>query len=67
MFDKGVTMRMGQSQVHKNIDYLLNLVVQGKVVLDDIVSHVLPLSAISRGYEMFKKKEDDCTKVILKP
>jgi S-(hydroxymethyl)glutathione dehydrogenase/alcohol dehydrogenase len=60
-------MRMGQSQVHKNIDYLLNLVVQGKVVLDDIVSHVLPLSAISRGYEMFKKKEDDCTKVILKP
>ena len=67
MFDKGVTMRMGQSQVHKNIDYLLDLVVQGKVVLDDIVSHVLPLSDISRGYEMFKKKEDDCTKVILKP
>lgn len=66
-FDKGVTMRMGQSFVHKNIDYLLDLVVQGKVVLDDIVSHVLPLTDISRGYDIFKNKEDDCTKVILKP
>jgi len=67
MFDKGVTIRQGQSQVHKNIDYLLDLVVQGKVVLDDIISHVLPLADISRGYDIFKNKQDDCTKVILKP
>jgi len=67
MFDKGVTIKQGQSQVHKNIDHLLDLVVQGKVVLDDIVSHVLPLTEISRGYDIFKNKEDDCTKVILKP
>ncbi|GAB2570425.1 zinc-dependent alcohol dehydrogenase [Spirosoma areae] len=67
MFDKGITMRMGQSFVHKNIDHLLDLVVQGKVVLDDIVSHVLPLTEISRAYDIFKKKEDDCTKVVLKP
>ena len=67
VFDKGITMRMGQSFVHKNIDHLLDLVVQGKVVLDDIVSHVLPLTETSRAYDIFKKKEDDCTKVILKP
>ena len=67
MFDKGVTMRMGQSFVHKNIDHLLDLVVQGKVVLDDIVSHVLPLTETSRAYDIFNNKEDDCTKVILKP
>ena len=67
MFDKGITMKMGQSAVHKNIDHLLNLVVEGKVVLDDIVSHVLPLNETSRAYDIFKKKEDDCTKVILKP
>lgn len=67
MFDKGITMRMGQSFVHKNIDHLLDLVVQGKVVLDDIVSHVLPLTDTSRAYDIFKNKEDDCTKVILKP
>lgn len=67
IFDKGLTLRYGQSQVHKNIDHLLNLVVEGKVVLDDIVSHVLPLAEISRGYDIFKTKQDDCTKVILKP
>ncbi|UFH54185.1 zinc-dependent alcohol dehydrogenase [Spirosoma sp. KNUC1025] len=67
VFDKGITIRSGQSFVHKNIDYLLNLVVEGKVVLDDIISHILPLSETSRAYDMFKKKEDDCTKVVLKP
>ncbi|QKZ11309.1 zinc-dependent alcohol dehydrogenase [Spirosoma sp. KUDC1026] len=67
MFDKGVTVRFGQSQVHKNIDHLLDLVVQGKVVLDDIISHTLPLSEAARAYDMFKNKEDDCTKVVLKP
>jgi alcohol dehydrogenase len=67
MFDKGVIVQFGQSFVHKNIDHLLDLVVQGKVVLDDIISHSLPLSEISRAYDMFKHKEDDCTKVVLKP
>ncbi|MBC8155337.1 MAG: zinc-binding dehydrogenase, partial [Bacteroidetes bacterium] len=67
MFDKGITIKQGQSYVHKNIDYLLDLVVQGKVVLDDIISHVLPLTETSRAYDIFKNKEDDCTKVILKP
>ncbi|MBD2700038.1 glutathione-dependent formaldehyde dehydrogenase [Spirosoma sp. BT702] len=67
VFDKGITIRSGQSFVHKNIDYLLDLVVQGKVVLDDIISHILPLSEVSRAYDMFKNKQDDCTKVVLKP
>ena len=67
LFDKGITVRFGQSFVHKNMSHLLDLVVDGKVVLDDIVSHTLPLSEASRAYDMFKKKEDDCTKVILKP
>lgn len=67
IFDKGITMRFGQSFVHERIDMLLDLVVQGKVVLDDIISHTLPLSEASRAYDIFKKKEDDCTKVVLKP
>ncbi|MFD2571947.1 zinc-dependent alcohol dehydrogenase [Spirosoma soli] len=66
-FDKGLTVRMGQSFVSRDMSMLMDLVAQGKVVLDDIISHVLPLSDIARGYEIFKKKEDDCTKVVLKP
>ncbi|RCH55201.1 glutathione-dependent formaldehyde dehydrogenase [Mucilaginibacter hurinus] len=67
MFDKGLTIRQGQAPVLNYIDHLINLVKEEKVVLDDIISHTLPLSEAARGYEMFEKKEDDCVKVVLKP
>jgi S-(hydroxymethyl)glutathione dehydrogenase/alcohol dehydrogenase len=67
MFDKGITIRLGQAPVHHYIDHLISLVAEEKVVLNDIVSHVLPLADASRAYDIFKKKEDNCVKVILKP
>jgi len=67
IFDKGLTLRFGQAPVQKYIDELIPLVEQGKVVLDDILTHTLPLSQVSHAYDIFKKKEDNCVKVILKP
>ncbi|WP_234734118.1 zinc-dependent alcohol dehydrogenase [Tellurirhabdus bombi] len=67
LFDKGLSLRFGQAPVQNYIDELLGLIEGGKVVLDDIISHTLPLSEASRAYEMFKHKEDDCVKVVLKP
>jgi len=67
IFDKGITMRFGQAPVQKYIDLLFGLVREGKVVLDDIISHKLSLTDAPRAYDIFKKKEDDCVKVILKP
>ena len=32
-----------------------------------IITHRLPLDEAPHGYEMFKHKEDDCVKVVLKP
>ncbi|MBL7706678.1 MAG: glutathione-dependent formaldehyde dehydrogenase [Taibaiella sp.] len=66
-FDKGLTLRGGQVPVHKYIDHLMDTVVQGKVKLDDIISHRLPLSQVAHGYDIFKNKEEDCVKVILDP
>ncbi|MET0393088.1 MAG: zinc-dependent alcohol dehydrogenase [Chitinophagaceae bacterium] len=66
-FDKGIIMRGGQAPAHKHIDVLLNYVQEGKVRLDDIITHRLPLSRIADGYSMFKKKEDNCVKVVLDP
>ncbi|RYZ79803.1 MAG: glutathione-dependent formaldehyde dehydrogenase, partial [Proteobacteria bacterium] len=51
----------------KYIDKLLNYVVEGKVRLDDIISHRLPLSEIAHAYDIFSKREDNCTKVVLDP
>lgn len=67
MFDKGITIHQGQAQVLNYIDHLIDLVRDEKVVLDDIISHKLPLSQASHAFDIFKKKEDDCVKVVLKP
>lgn len=67
IFDKGLTIRQGQAPVLNYIDKLIGLVKEEKVVLNDIISHTLPLSEAAKGYKIFDKKEDDCVKVVLKP
>lgn len=67
IFDKGLIMQFGQAQTHVYIDQCFEFVRTGKVVLDDIITHRLPLSKASEAYDMFKNKTDDCVKVVLKP
>lgn len=67
LFDKAIRVQFGQAPVQKYIDELFGLVRDGKVVLNDIISHRLPLSNVAHGYEIFKKKEEDCVKVVLNP
>ncbi|MDQ3191732.1 MAG: glutathione-dependent formaldehyde dehydrogenase [Bacteroidota bacterium] len=66
-FDKGLSMRAGQAPVHTYIDELTKLVENGKVKLDDIITHELPLSEASNAYAIFNEKKDNCVKVVLKP
>jgi S-(hydroxymethyl)glutathione dehydrogenase/alcohol dehydrogenase len=65
--DKGVSLHIGQAPVHNYVDELLALVKDGKVRLDDIITHTLPIAEAPRGYDIFCNKEDDCVKVVLKP
>ena len=67
IFDKGLIMKFGQAPVQKYIDELFEIVRNGKVVLNDIITHKLPLTEASNAYDMFKNKKDDCVKVVLKP
>lgn len=67
IFDKGLIMQFGQAQTIMYIDQCFEMVRSGKVVLNDIITHKLPLSQASEAYDMFKKKTDDCVKVVLKP
>jgi S-(hydroxymethyl)glutathione dehydrogenase / alcohol dehydrogenase len=39
IFDKGITLRLGQAPVQKYIDELLTWVEERKIRLDDIISH----------------------------
>lgn len=66
-FDKGITLKGGQAPAQKYIDTLLQYVQNGEVTLDDVITHRLPLSNVSQGYELFSNKEDNCVKVVLNP
>lgn len=67
IFDKGITIKAGQCNVHTIIDQLMDHVVQARITLDDIITHRLPLEEVSKGYEIFDKKLDGCVKVVLDP
>ncbi|MEU4832538.1 zinc-dependent alcohol dehydrogenase [Streptosporangium sp. NPDC023615] len=69
MFDKGITVRMGQAHVKRWIDDLMPLVSDEADPLGvmDLATHRLPLDQAPHGYEIFQKKRDGAVKVLLNP
>ena len=69
MFDKGISLRMGQCHVKRWVDDIVPVVMEDgdPLGLETLASHRLPLSEAPAGYQMFRDKEDDCLKVVLKP
>jgi alcohol dehydrogenase len=67
IFDKGISLRTGQAPVQHYIDQLIPLVEDKKVILDDIITHRLPLDEAPHAYDIFSNKKDNCLKVVLKP
>jgi S-(hydroxymethyl)glutathione dehydrogenase / alcohol dehydrogenase len=67
LVDKGLRVQLGQAPVQTYIDELLAFIVEGRVKVDDIISHRLPLDQAARAYKVFCEKEDKCVKVVLNP
>jgi threonine dehydrogenase-like Zn-dependent dehydrogenase len=69
MFDKQITLAMGQCNVKRWVDELLPLVEDptDPLGISDLVTHEVPLDEAPAMYETFQKKEDGCIKVVLKP
>jgi threonine dehydrogenase-like Zn-dependent dehydrogenase len=66
-FAKGLTLRMGQTHVHRYMRPLLELVEKGVIDPTFVVTHILSLDDAPDAYELFKRKDDGCVKVVLKP
>jgi len=60
---------MGQAHVKRWIDDLMPLVTDDADPLGtaDLASHKIPIDAAPAAYEMFQKKEDGATKVVIEP
>ncbi|HLR55918.1 MAG TPA: zinc-binding dehydrogenase, partial [Actinomycetales bacterium] len=69
LFDKQVTMRMGQANVHRWISDLLPLVTDPGDPLNvlDLATHRLSLEEAPHGYDIFQHKTDGALKIVLDP
>ncbi len=64
--EKGLTMKTGQTNVHKYLPKLLEMIGEGKVDTTFLISHRMPLEDAPEGYKMFKNQQNEVTKVVLK-
>ena len=69
MFDKQITVRMGQANVKHWVDDLMPLVTDDADPLgvEDLASHSLPLDEAPWAYDVFQKKADGAIKMVLHP
>ncbi|MBC8103676.1 MAG: hypothetical protein H7Z41_13955, partial [Cytophagales bacterium] len=59
--------KMGQTHVHRYLPALMDHIVAGRIDPTFLISHTMPLEQAAHGYEIFKEKKENCTKVVLKP
>jgi len=69
IFDKGLTLAMGQAHVKRWVDELLPLVLDASDPLgvEQLATHHLPLDEGPAAYAMFQQKQDGAIKVVLHP
>jgi threonine dehydrogenase-like Zn-dependent dehydrogenase len=68
IFDKGISLQMGQAHVKRWIPDIMPLLTdEDPLGVHDLETHRLPLESAAHGYEIFQKKQDECIKVVLAP
>ena len=66
-FSKGLTLKMGQTHVHRYLEPLLARIEQGAIDPTFLITHKMRLEDAPHAYEIFNNKEDNCIKVVLQP
>jgi len=66
-FAKGLTSKMGQTNVHRYLPRLLDYISKGQIDPSFVITHRVALTDAADGYKIFEEKKDHCIKVVLKP
>jgi threonine dehydrogenase-like Zn-dependent dehydrogenase len=66
-YDKNLTYRAGRASPRRYMERLLPLLGAGRYDFGALVSHRLPLADAARGYDLFDRRLEGCTKVLLAP
>ena len=66
-FNKGLTLKMGQTNMHKYMPKLLKHIEDGDIDPRFVISHRLQLDEAPNAYKQFNEQKDDWRKIVLKP
>ena len=66
-FAKGLTLKMGQTHVHRYMRPLLSRIERGEIDPTTVITHRVALQDAPDAYRMFREKRDSCIKVVLQP
>jgi threonine dehydrogenase-like Zn-dependent dehydrogenase len=67
MMNRSITIKTGQCHVQRYLKPLLELIQNGKIDPSFVITHRLPLDQAPHAFKMFRDKQDNCEKVVLKP
>ena len=67
LMNRALTVKTGQTHVQRYLHPLLERVQKGELDPSFVITHRLRLDDAPEGYEVFKHKEENCMKVVLKP
>jgi threonine dehydrogenase-like Zn-dependent dehydrogenase len=65
--NKALAIKSGQTHVQRYLRPLLERIQNGEIDPSFVVTHRMRLEEAPQGYAMFKDKQDDCIKIVLKP
>ena len=67
LMNRSLTIKTGQAHVQRYMRPLLDRIEAGEIDPSFVITHTLPLAEAANAYEMFRDKQDECVKVVLKP
>ena len=67
LMNKGLTIRTGQTHVNRWTDDLLRRIEEGQIDPSFVITHTVSLGDGPEMYRVFRDKQDNCIKVVLKP
>ena len=65
--NRALTIKSGQTHVQRYLRPLLKLIEEEKIDPSFVVSHRMRLDDAPEGYAMFRDKQHECIKVVLRP
>ncbi len=66
-FGKGITMKMGQTNMHNYMKPLLERIEKGQIDPSSIISHRITLEEAPAMYKVWRDKKEAVTKIVIDP